>query len=202
MRSRLRPARRRPVPVKHRCRVAGLRSCRWGDDLQGRLAAAIPLAFFVLLFRSKCELFLIGGFRPLGRVHFLCSAKENEPKERRTRRLAPPHTDGVQRGSLRSSEKPARAQLADLADARFGLEQGARLPRFFLRCSAAPTGLKTTHPNSVGKSSDGCLFGHFLLAAQEKVPRPKGAKQNQLINRTGEWRYTGFSYGARLHRRG
>ena len=24
--------------------------------------------------------------------------------------------------------------------ARFGLEQGARLPRFFLRCSAAPTG--------------------------------------------------------------
>ena len=144
VRSRLRPARRRPVPVKHRCRVAGLRSCRWGDDLQGRLAAAIPLAFFVLLFRSKCELFLIGGFRPIGRVHFLCSAKENEPKERRTRRLAPPHTDGVQRGSLRSSEKPARAQLADLADARFGLEQGARLPRFFLRCSAAPTGPETT----------------------------------------------------------
>ena len=31
-------------------------------------------------------------FRPEGRVHFLCSAKENEPKERRTRRLAPRHT--------------------------------------------------------------------------------------------------------------
>ena len=106
--------------------------------------------------------------------------------------------------------------------ARFGLEQGARLFRFFLRCSAAPTGPKPATPipwakpsiagilrasepvcragfasrrrgkccefgerskyreaqgtRAAGKPSGGILFGYFLLAAQEKVPRPKRAK--------------------------
>ena len=62
-------------------------------------------------------------------------------------------------GSLCSSEKPARAQLADLAYARFGLEQGARLIRFFLRCSAVPTGLKTINPDPVGGAEHRRAFG-------------------------------------------
>jgi hypothetical protein len=69
-------------------------------------------------------------FRPLGRVHFLCSAKENEPKERRTRRFAPRHTFGEPWGSLRSSEIPARAQLADLAALASDSNRGRACPGF------------------------------------------------------------------------
>ena len=68
-------------------------------------------------------------------------------------------------GFLCSSEKPARAQLADLADARFGLEQGARFLNYkpasqsCLRCSAVPTGLKTINPDPVGVAEHRRAFG-------------------------------------------
>ena len=55
-------------------------------------------------------------------------------------------------GSLRSSEKPARAQLADLAYARFGLELGARLIRFFHVVLGCTNGAKNTFPGSRGRS--------------------------------------------------
>ena len=92
------------------------------------------------------------GFAHSGRGTFLCFAKEKYPKERRTRRLAPRHTGGVPRGSLRSSEKPARAQLADLAYARFGLEQGARLIRFFHAVLGCTNGTENNSPGSRGRS--------------------------------------------------
>jgi hypothetical protein len=78
--------------------------------------------------------------------------------------------------------------------ARFGLEQGARYLNYKPALQACPAvlgcidGVKNTDPDSrgrrrasqgtraAGKPSGGILFGYFLLAAQEKVPRPKRAK--------------------------
>ena len=82
-------------------------------------------------------------FRPFGRDTFLCSAKEKYPKERRSRRLA---RDLNLQGRfaalpMRFSCKPALAQLA-------ALKQGASLPRFPLRCSAAPDGWEIKTQNN------------------------------------------------------
>ena len=75
--------------------------------------------------------------------------------------------------------------------ARFGLEQGARLPRFFLRCAAAPTGLNTATrlpwaPPSIagllGVSEPPCLSWPGYYPACELGERPKAREaQGTLI---------------------
>ena len=83
----------------------------------------------------------IAFFPPLaGRVHFLCPAKENEPKERRPDGLRAAPVPCASRRFARSPNSQHFRERGNRPFPEILLKQGARFPANRLRCSAVPTG--------------------------------------------------------------
>ena len=119
---------------------------------------------------------------PLRARYFLLRCQEKVPKEKAARSIT---LNGACHSGFpvllgKTGARPTRRSRY----ARFGLEQGAHSIRFFLRCSAAPTGLKTSYPAHVGKPSGSPFFWVLFFGEAKKSTSPKGRKnlneQSQL----------------------